>query len=94
MNTRIQYRDDIERQSIIAANTDKILIEEQNIIGGNFLVFSDTQPEIEKVIVTEQVKDESLYEAKLNSLSDTVAVILNTLSAMNDQIQSLLQQKQ
>lgn len=33
------------RKKIMAANTDKVLVEEQNIINGNFLIFSDiTQP--------------------------------------------------
>lgn len=46
MLTKIQYQDEAERQQIIEANSSLILIEEQNITEGNFLIFSDT-PRIE-----------------------------------------------
>lgn len=44
MRTKIQYNNLEERQKIIDANQDKILIEEQNIIDGNFLIFTDVKP--------------------------------------------------
>ncbi len=51
MITKIQYTDSTDRQSKIDTNKDKILIEEQNITEGNFLIFTDT-PRLE-----DQVKD-------------------------------------
>jgi hypothetical protein len=45
MNYKYQYTDDASRTTIVAANTDKVLIEEDNISDGNFLKFSDiTEP--------------------------------------------------
>lgn len=44
MIIKIQYTDQTDRQNKIDANKDKILIEEQNIIDGNFLIFSDVKP--------------------------------------------------
>ena len=41
---KIQYTDTVDRQEKIDANTDKTLIEEQNITEGNFLIFSDVKP--------------------------------------------------
>lgn len=40
-----------ERQALIDQNKDKTLIEEQNILEGNFLIFSDIPP------VENQLKD-------------------------------------
>lgn len=39
-----QYTDQVNRQSVIDANKDKTLIEEDNIAGGNFLIFTDVKP--------------------------------------------------
>ncbi|MGD9678442.1 MAG: hypothetical protein AB7V16_08875 [Vulcanibacillus sp.] len=55
---KIQYTDN--RETIINENTDKILIEEQNIAEGNFLIFTD-EPRIEE---------------QLSNISDTVDLIL------------------
>lgn len=41
-----EYSTETERQHAIDDNQDKILIEEQNISEGNFLIFTDT-PRIE-----------------------------------------------
>ena len=46
MNKKVQYSTLEERQAIIDANVGQILIEEQNITEGNFLVFSDN-PRVE-----------------------------------------------
>ncbi len=42
MQYKHQYTDDDDKQSIIDANADKFLIEQQNLIDGNFLVFADS----------------------------------------------------
>lgn len=38
---KIQYETALERDGIVAQNSDKYLLEEQNITEGNFLIFSD-----------------------------------------------------
>jgi hypothetical protein len=44
MNYKYQYIDDASRAALITANSDKVLIEEDNITEGNFLIFSDVVP--------------------------------------------------
>lgn len=44
MKYEFKYTKEEERQKIIEDNKDKYLIEEQNIIEGNFLIFSDEKP--------------------------------------------------
>jgi|LSQX01.2.fsa_nt_gb hypothetical protein len=39
---KFQYENQEERNQLIQSNSDKYLIEEQNIIDGNFLIFTDT----------------------------------------------------
>jgi len=36
-----QYQTDAEREDIIEKNTEKVLIEEKNILEGNYLIFVD-----------------------------------------------------
>jgi len=45
MDYKYQYTTPEEKQQIITQNATLILIEEQNIIEGNFLIFTDTLPE-------------------------------------------------
>ena len=54
---KFQYSTPEERQSVIEANIDKILIEEHNITEGNFLIFTDTLP-------VEDIAEETLLETK------------------------------
>lgn len=68
MNYKFQYQNDAQRNDLIARNSDKFLIEEQNIIEGNFLVFTDEAPIIETVIVYEQVKNEELMQLQQDNL--------------------------
>ena len=44
MNYKYQYKDDTEKQTILNTHKDLILVEEQNIMEDNFLVFSDIKP--------------------------------------------------
>lgn len=44
MQKKIQYTDELSRKAVVDANSDLILIEEQNITDGNFLIFSDVKP--------------------------------------------------
>lgn len=41
---KYQFQNETEKQNIIKTNKNKILIEEDNITEGNFLIFSDTKP--------------------------------------------------
>lgn len=62
MITKIQYTDDTDRHTKITDNADKILIEDQCLLEGNFLIFSDT-PRVEdqvndiKTCVDQLIKD-------------------------------------
>ncbi|MEY8001215.1 hypothetical protein AB8U03_13620 [Clostridium sp. Mt-5] len=60
MNYKFQYQNDTDRTTILNNNKDKILIEEQNITEGNFLIFSDVKP----------------LENQLNDLNNTANMIL------------------
>lgn len=71
MTTKIQYTDQADRQAKIDANKGKILIEEQNIIEGNFLIFSDT-PRLEDQVA--QLKQDNLI------LMDAVATIYEDMA--------------
>lgn len=52
------YTDTNEREAILNKQKDKYLIEERNIMTGNFLVFSDVKPlEIELSEVKDDVND-------------------------------------
>jgi len=44
MTYKYEYTDDTTRQTIIDAHTDKILLEDQHFLTGNFLVFSEVKP--------------------------------------------------
>jgi hypothetical protein len=45
MNYKYEYADETSRTALLEANSDKVLIEEDNISDGNFLIFSDvTEP--------------------------------------------------
>lgn len=44
MEYKFEYKTIEEKQSIISSHPNLILKEEQNIISGNFLIFSDTPP--------------------------------------------------
>lgn len=62
------YNNDEERQGIILSNSDKFLIEEQNITEGNFLIFTDVKP-IEQELMELQQKIK-LLEAQNNANSE------------------------
>ncbi|HHY27705.1 MAG TPA: hypothetical protein GX523_13370 [Desulfitobacterium dehalogenans] len=44
MIAKIQYISEQDRKNVIDSNPNKVLIEEQNILEGNFLIFSDVRP--------------------------------------------------
>lgn len=46
MRTKIQYTSEEDRARIIIENSSRILVEVQNIIDGNFLIFVDSLSDI------------------------------------------------
>ncbi|MFJ7934820.1 hypothetical protein [Sporosarcina sp. NPDC096371] len=52
MRKTVQYKNDAERKTIIESHNHLYLVEEKNIIEGNFLIFSDALPEPPKVYVS------------------------------------------
>ncbi len=63
---KFEYLTSDERNGIIANNSDKYLVEEQNILEGNFLIFSDVAPEIENTFaIEEQILSETQYQTAL-----------------------------
>lgn len=70
MNTKIQYTDLTDRQTIMDANKDKTLIEEQNIKEGNFLIFSDIKP------IENQIGDlQNNQLIIMNAIADVYAIL-------------------
>lgn len=57
MNYKIQFTDQTDKETKIKANSDKTLIEVQEITEGNFLIFSDV-PRLEDQIL--QLKEDNL----------------------------------
>lgn len=72
MIIKIQYQNETDRDGIIALNTDKSLIEEQNITEGNFLIFTDT-PRVEEQVA--QLKEDNLI------LMDVLATLYEDMLA-------------
>jgi len=77
MKIKFQYFTNSEREEIINNNSSLYLIEEQNIIDGNFLIFSDSPLDLEtrKNIVL----PEEEYNDIINRVSDlemAIAAIL------------------
>lgn len=60
MLKKVQYQTVEERANIIEQNKNLLLVEEQNITEGNFLIFTDTPP----------------LEFLLRNISNTVDLIL------------------
>lgn len=44
MIKKIEYTDEMSRETILSENQSLFLIEEQNLLNGNFLIFTDVRP--------------------------------------------------
>lgn len=64
MTYKFEYTDETSRQSIIEANSDKVLKEDQIITDGNFLIFDDTKP----------------IEQELSELNDNQLTIMSAIA--------------
>ncbi|NEZ47217.1 hypothetical protein FDF74_08345 [Clostridium niameyense] len=81
---KIQYANDEEKKVILLKNKDKYLIEEQNLVNGNFLIFSNVpvleneynlileKSDLEKVAMAEAIVDLNneieILKEKINKL--------------------------
>lgn len=72
MTYKFQYQNDTDRTTILNNNKEKILIEEQNITEGNFLIFSDVKP----------------LENQLKDLQDNQLILMNAIADLYTQISS------
>lgn len=66
---KYSFSNDSEKEQLIQANSDKFLIEEQNITEGNFLVFSDEPPQ-ENIIYINVPKEE--FDLMKQALDDLI----------------------
>ncbi|QVY60921.1 hypothetical protein [Cytobacillus gottheilii] len=86
---KVQYTNEDERTDILEQHADMFFIEEQNLISGNFLIFSDN-PLPEKVVYKEvpeiefnKLKDENtLLKAQNSSLSERADFIEDVIAEM------------
>lgn len=80
MNYKYEYKNNDEREELINKYNTLFLIEEQNIVEGNFLIFSDTQRQsenIESEDLNNRVSDISSYlvdsdEATISSVENII----------------------
>lgn len=72
MVIKIQYENQVDRQNIINSNKDKILIEEQNIRDGNFLIFVDEEP----------------VEKKISNLQNDNLIVFEVLATIYEELQA------
>ncbi|PRR85945.1 hypothetical protein [Clostridium luticellarii] len=64
MNYKFEYKTDEEKTNILNQNKDKVLIEEQNLFTGNFLIFSDVKP----------------LENQISELQDNQLILMNAIA--------------
>ncbi len=77
---KYEYKDNTERESIMSINKALFLIEEQNITEGNFLIFTDVQPEKESeedIELSIRVSDISTYLS--NADGSTISNVEDTI---------------
>lgn len=83
MEYKYKYKDRTEREDISTKNKELFLIEEQNITEGNFLIFSDVQPQpidIESQETNYRISDISTYlssadESTISSVENSILEI-------------------
>ena len=74
MFRRIQYSDLSDREEKIKQNNDWFLVEEQNIIEGNFLIFSDVPIEPVKETIYTNIPEEEYESLKREAQATQEAV--------------------
>ncbi|MGM0971695.1 MAG: hypothetical protein ACQEW2_02425 [Bacillota bacterium] len=77
MLIKLQYKTDEERKSLIDSHSNLYLIEEQNIIEGNFLIFSENKPpEKEILYVNVPQQDFENLKTKIETTQEAVDFLL------------------
>ncbi|MEK4273139.1 hypothetical protein [Paenibacillus sp. FSL R7-0026] len=92
MKYKYEYKTPEDREKLLNENSTLILIEEQNISDGNFLIFAD-EPDIIRNYVTvpeeefEGIKQESvLLKAQSNALSERADFVEDVIAEMATQV--------
>ena len=92
---KVQYNDTEERERILREYAHLILIEEQNITEGNFLIFSDSIPEpvpqITYVNIPQEEfeglkQDNTLLKAQSSALSERADFVEDVIAEMATQV--------
>jgi len=71
MRKKVQYIDVADKQRVLLDNKGLILIEEQNITEGNFLIFTDVKP-IEHQLQEQAENQLTIMEAIVTLYEDLV----------------------
>lgn len=98
MKFKYEYFNDEDRQSIIVKNSDKYIIEEQNITEGNFLIFTDVKPiEIEvkelKVDINEIALTSAFMLEDSMTIAEMVGMALSEIEKLKTEIATLKEDK-
>lgn len=72
MILKIEYQNDSERTNLLNENSNLIIIEEQNVTEGNFLIFSDIP--LEPRIIYTEVPEQEFKNLKSRQESTEEAV--------------------
>jgi len=62
----VEFTDENDKQAKITANNDKVLVEEQHLISGNFLIFGDNKSDT--VRISELQADQDLIKKALDDV--------------------------
>jgi hypothetical protein len=76
MITKIQYSNISERNTIIEENSNLILVEEQNIKEGNFLMFSDVPVEREIIFINAPKEEFDNFKTQLEASQEAIDFLL------------------
>jgi len=83
---KFQYDAEAERSAIMEENKHLSLIEEQNIIEGNFLIFSETPNYSVSQEIEELKQGSKLLTAQNNALSERADFIEDVVAEMATQV--------
>lgn len=75
MEYKIQFESQQDRETIIAENSNKVLVEEQYLFEGNFLIFSDTPRPVTSI-------EKPVENSDLQELQKQILVVMDALATM------------
>ncbi len=86
MEYKYQYITEAERETLLQTHSDKILLEEQNITEGNFLIFGDEPRQPVTIIKKIEVDEEEFNRIKEENQQLQQSVLeMTTYSASQDE---------